>query len=214
MLLDVAFTALLGTDAPLDVGAGLAVEAPHRLRAQTTVGIMPGVYVDGINEILVGFGAYDQATADLVHDALKNSLIWRTSLGWRPWERHGFYALAGYTLVTLGGGATGSEIIEAATGKELPPSDRGMPRSFTCNSTLHMATVELGWEFHTGPVVIRTALGGVFTFAAHTTITPDYTPAAPKPTADFAAAGAQYLDDIYTSYVFSPVATVMVGYPF
>ena len=134
--------AIAGTDFPIDIGAGIEVEGPFRIRLSSTVGIVPGVYVDTINAFLVGIGAYNHDTANLIKSALDNSLIWRTHVGWRPWSRHGFYGMAGYGLVTLGGGATGSEIIEAATGKSLPATDTTMARSFTCTSTLHMLDAE------------------------------------------------------------------------
>ena len=53
-----------------------------------------------------------------------------------------------------------------------------------------------------------------FTLGASTTLTPDYTPRAPHLTSAFARYGESYLDDLYTSYVFSPVVSVGVGYSF
>lgn len=42
----------------------------------------------------------------------------------------------------------------------------------------------------------------------------DFTPIAPQLTASFANESAAYLDDIYTSYVHSPVITVTARYSF
>ncbi|HTR51207.1 MAG TPA: hypothetical protein VMJ10_10910 [Kofleriaceae bacterium] len=204
---------IAGTDFPLDFYAGVQVEAPNRLRASTTIGFMPRGYVDVIDKVLVGLGAYDQDVANLIESALASSLVWRTHVGYRPWASHGFYAMAGYGLVTLGGGATASELITAATGKQLPVTDQGAPRSFDCRSTLHMADVEVGWEWHVDERwLVRAAVGGGFTFAASTSITPQYTPRDPRATEQLTDYGAGYLDGIYTSYVDTALITIAGGY--
>jgi hypothetical protein len=209
-----AVTAGAGTDVPLDVAVGVLVESPSRLRLSTTLGIMPGAYVDTTNAVLVGLDAYDETTASLIRATLKSSLILRMHVGWRPFARRGLYAMAGYGLVTLGGGTTGSELIEVATGRQLPATDRDMPREFSSTSTLHMLDIELGWEWRIGPVTLRAAIGGMFTLAAHTTIEPKYQPRAPNLTQEFADAGASYLDDIFTSYVHGAVITTAAAYSF
>src|ERR1700691_907453 len=166
-------TPIAGTDFPIDVDLGVQVAAPFRLRATTTLGYLPGPYVDAINTFLVDIGAYNQDVANLVKSSLTSSLVWRTHVGYQPWACHGFYAMAGYGLVTFGGGATGSEIIEAATGKQLPVTDRTMPRTLAVTSTLHMLDVELGWDWHLDDHwLVRAAGGGGVTVAAHTTETP------------------------------------------
>lgn len=206
---------LLGTDFPIDVGGGVMVEAPFRVRASTTIGILPGPYVDTINTSLVALGAYSQDVANVISATLSSSLVWRTHVGYRPFRCHGFYAMVGYGYVGLGGGATAAELIEAATGKQLPTPDRAQPREVAVHSTLDMVDVEVGWEWRLPHrIEVRAALGGAFTFAASTTITPDYTPANPAATQAFNNAAAAYLDNEYTSYVFTPVITVNAGYLF
>jgi hypothetical protein len=83
-----------GTDFPLAVGVRLDAEGPYRLRLSTSLGLVPGPYVDAINASVVALGGYDNATAGLLKQTLSSSLIWRTHVGWRAW--HGFYLEAGY----------------------------------------------------------------------------------------------------------------------
>src|SRR5205823_1170435 len=104
-----------------------------------------------------------------------HSLIWRTHAGYQPWPDHGFYAMGGYGLVVLGGGSTASAIIEAATGMQLPESDRDQPRSLSVHARLHMLDVEAGWTWVLPEnLQLEVAVGGAFTIGAATTITPDY----------------------------------------
>jgi len=204
-----------GTDFPLALGARADVEAPFRLRASTSIGVLPGPYVDAINGFVVAIGGYDQSTADLVKAALSASLVWRTHLGYRPFEHLGLYGEAGYGLVALGGSASASEVVAAATGREVPPGEATGSRAFDITSTLHMVDVELGWELALHERLrLRTAIGGAFTVASSTRIEPTYTPRSPRAVSELARAGEAYLDDTYTSYVMSPVASVSLSYVF
>jgi len=206
-----------GTDFPAAVGARLSTEFPHRLRVSTTLGALPTPYVDTINAVVVALDGYPQTTADLIRDALQNSLIWRIQAGWRPFAAHGFYADLGYGLVTLGGGATGDQIIAAATGQSPTASTRG--REYDIRSTLHMLTVEIGWEWSLwrDRISLRAAIGGAFTLGSLTSIRPQFTtsgPAEARLVQAFTSFGEGYLDGIYTSYVHTPVLSVAGGYRF
>ncbi len=205
--------AALGTEFPMSVAARGQVEAPFRLRLSTTLGVLPRPYVGAINGFLVGIKAYDQSTADLIGSALSSSLIWRTHVGYRPFRRHGFTVEAGYGLVTLGGGASAATLISAITGQAAP--EAGADKNYTISSSLHMLDVELGWEWTLFQhLFVRSALGGAFTLGSSTTITPQFTPRAPRLQEAFAKVGETYLNDTYRSYVFTPVASIWVGYAF
>lgn len=197
----------------MSIGVRGQVEAPFRLRLSTTLGVMPGPYVGAINGFLVGVGAYNQATADLIREALATSLMWRTHLGYRPFRAHGLTVEAGYGLVALGGGASAAELITAMTGQAVP--DQADAKNFKIGSALHMLDVELGWEWvlfrH---LFVRAAVGGAFTLGSSTTITPDFQPRAPRAIAIFTRAGESYLDDTYRSYVFTPVVSMWAGWAF
>ncbi|MEZ4407501.1 MAG: hypothetical protein R3A52_13650 [Polyangiales bacterium] len=154
--------------------------------------------------------------AELIGIALQSSFVWRTHVGWRPFTRHGFVVMAGYGLVTLGGGASAEALIAGITGRSLPPGNAGANYTYAVRSTLHMVDVELGWEwlFLRDRPVVGAALGFAGTLTSRTTITPQYTPRAPQATASLSAYGQEYLDDLLRSYVFTPVLSVSVGYRF
>lgn len=213
---DMEFTPEAVTDLPIQVGGRLDIEGPWRLRLSTTLGVLPGAYVDLINAVMVAADAYDQDTADLIRAALKNSLIWRIHLGWRPFANYGFYFEVGYGLAALGGGLGGEQLISVATGVK-PPSMGPANRQYHINSILHMIDVEIGWRWLLWRgLSLRAAIGFAGTLDAHTTVTPDYNPMpmAKQAEAAFCAKSAAYLDDIYTSYVFAPVVSVGLGWRF
>jgi hypothetical protein len=200
----------VGTDFPVAVGGRFVLESPYRLRLSTSVGFMPGPYVDAINATVVGLGGYDQRTADLVRAALQSALVWRTHLGVRAWR--GLYVEAGYGLVVLGGAAAGSDLIAAVTGQTLPASE-GTGRPFKIDATLHMADVEVGYDFHLSRRwQVRAAIGGAFTFAASTHIEPGYLPVSSQLVNQFSRDAEAYLQDVFTSYGFTPVASVSLAY--
>lgn len=198
------------TDFPIDVGVRAQAETPFRLRLATSAGWMPAPYVDAINAFLVGVNAYDQDTADLIQSALQSSLVWRAHAGYRPFAAHGLYLEAGYGLVTLGGGTTGSALVAGVTGNDLPPTKGRV--DFQVLSTLHMADVEIGWEWTVvDHLHLRAAVGGAFTFAAATHIQND-AGLSGKAIESFEEGAASYLDSLYRSYVFTPVVSVGVGW--
>lgn len=202
------------TDFPIQVGGRLWVEVPYRLRFAATFGYLPGPYVDTINAFLVAVKAYDQETANLIKAALSQSLIVRLHGGWRPFRRRGAYFELGYGLAALGGGLTGSQAIAAVTGT-APPSDPNESRGYDVKSILHLLDIELGWQW---PVwrglTFRVALGAALTVWSNTTVTPRFQPRLPGLQEQFTSAAAQYLDNTYRSYVFTPTVSFAVGWRF
>ncbi|MBX3192941.1 MAG: hypothetical protein KF819_38505 [Labilithrix sp.] len=198
-----------GTDFPMGISARAHVEAPWRGRVSTSIGVLPGPYVDAIGAI----AGFDDPTAALVKSALSTSLLWRTHLGYRLFPDLGLYVEAGYGLVTLGGSVTGAEIIQGVTGFTPPDSARAGTRSYSVKSTLHMLDVEVGYELAIlERLLVRAAIGGAFTVSASTTLDAQFTPRAADGGAGFARDGAAYLDDVFTSSVFTPVVGVSVAY--
>lgn len=212
------------TDFPVSVGGRINAEFPYRIQLSTGVGTLPGSYVDVINAVVVAAGGYDEPTADLIRSTLASSLVWRTHVGWRPLSRRGWYVEGGYGLVTLGGGITGQEALVLLTGGTAPTGGGGgggggtTLLNYDVRSTLHMLDVETGWRWllWRDRIVLSAALGFAGTVASKTVLEPiDASPltdtAALQALAD---EGEAYLDDIYTSYVFTPVVTVGIGYRF
>ena len=117
--------------------------------------------------------------------------------------------------MTLGGGASAATLLSAVTGQTVPESSGSGAKNYDIGSSLHMLDVELGWEWTLFKhLFVRTALGGAFTLGSSTTITPQFTPRAPRISEAFAKIGEAYLNDTYRSYVFTPVASLWVGYAF
>jgi hypothetical protein len=202
------------TDFPVHVGGRIYVELPYRIRLSTTLGVLPGPYVDTINAILVSAGAYDQTTADLISAALKESLVFRLHGGWRPFKRRGAYFELGYGLIGLGGGLTGQQIIAAATGA-TPPADSSNSGGYDVRSILHMVDIELGWQWLVWRgITFRVAIGCALTAWSSTTVTPKSPSRFGAAQDRFAYAAAQYLDDTYRSYVFTPTITFATGWRF
>jgi hypothetical protein len=200
------------TDFPISLGGKVWTELPHGFRLSASLGYMPPFYVDAINGILVGANVYSQSEGDLVRQALQSSLVVRLHAGMRPFSAHGFYFEVGYGLVSLGGGASTGQVIAAVTGRSAP-SDPSTGQGYQVESHLHMLDAELGWQwFLGGDVTLRAALGFAGTLGASTTIKPNFQPRAPAAQDAFTTYGANYLDDLYTSYVFSPVFTLALGF--
>ena len=203
------------TDVPMDVGGRVVVEGPLRLRLSTSLGVMPGPYVDVINDFAVALGGYNQQTAQLIQSSLSSSLVWRTHLGWRPFPRAGFVFDVGYGLVALGGGVNAADAIAAVAGKAITSAPSAA--EYNVASTLQMIDADLGWEWRLfgDRLVIEAGLGFSATLGASTSATPTTTTAHGQQVRDdFGDAAAKYLDGLYTSYVYTPVATVAAGYRF
>lgn len=202
------------TDFPLQIGGKIWLETPGRIRLSSSLGYLPGFYVDAINGILVGVGAYGQNTADMIRSSLKSSLIFRTHLGWRPIKRRGFYFEVGYTLATLGGGATTSDVVVLFTGLPLPLSGDGN-KDYTLTSMVHMIDAEVGWMWLPWRgLTLRAAIGFAGTVAAKSKI--ERADQQPMNAVEdmFARSGEEKLDKTYTSYVFAPTFTFAIGWRF
>jgi hypothetical protein len=208
---EIGVTAALVTDVPIDVAARLTIEGPERLMLRTSIGVMPGPYVSLINGITVATGAAE-VTADLMEQGLEWSFVWRTHLGWIPFESEGFFIEAGYGFVTAGGGATSQQIIASATGQQ-PPSFGPFQPTFEVTSTLHMIDLVLGWRFALVERMVdfEIGAGAAFTVAASSTIIAK-TPMGQEVMTPFTMGAAQYLDDTYRSYVVAPTVTLAIGY--
>lgn len=196
-----------GTDFPLSAGVRLELEAGSRLRLSTSLGVVPGAYVDVVNRAIVSAGGYDETTGGVVKRSLERAIVWRTHAGARVWR--GSYLEAGYGLAALGGAATAGDVLAAVTGRTLPP---GADRPFEVASTLHLLDVEAGWVFDLGRGFrLRAALGAGFTLGASTRITARDVPA-PAPLVEaFARDAEAYLDETYRTYVHVPVVGVSLS---
>ena len=211
-----SFGAELVTDFPIQVGAGFHAETPQGIRLHTSVGLLPSPYLDTINAFCEALDWYEPLTSDLITAALENSLVLQVRLGWKPWAEYGFYFYGGYGLAALGGGLSGAEVLSALTGVNLNAPALAN-RAFNVDSTLHMANVEVGWEWMLNQnLALRVSLGGAFTVGSKTEVKPSWTPmpAAQNAVQNLAKATEVYLDDVYAGYVHTIVLSVAAGWRF
>jgi hypothetical protein len=137
----------VGTAAPVYLGVGAEVRL-GALRLAADVGWMPRAYSNGIDTFLVAVAAYDEATSALIRDSLANSAVLDLEAGTYPWRDLGFYAAGGYTLATIGGGATGADVVAEITGEEIPSERRfGESVDLSGRTTLHNLHATAGWRF-------------------------------------------------------------------
>ena len=86
---------------------------------------------------------------------------------------------------------------------------------FDIKSTLHMADVEVGYEWLLfDRLNLRAAVGGAFTVTSDATVKPASGSANNPFINQFCAATANYLTTTYNKYVHTPVASVSAGYSF
>lgn len=202
------------TDFPLSLGGRLGVESPWRLRLSTSLGYLPPGYLRLADDVAVGMGLYERRVADLIEDALNNSLVWRTHVGWRPFPGAGFYVDAGYGLVALGGESTLENVLVALTDL-TPPEGNVFERAYHVRSVLHMLDVELGWRWGLGSGwTARTALGGAFTLDSNSRVEPQFAPEDPLLVTAFSRLAERYLDRTFEKYVKLPVVSFSIGYAF
>ncbi|HEX8435450.1 hypothetical protein [Archangium sp.] len=203
------------TDFPLSVGGRLGVESPWRLRLSTSLGYLPGAYLQAVNEGAIALDAYDRDRADLIKEALKSSLVWRTHVGWRPFPGAGLYVEGGYGLVALGGETNPETVLVALTGINPPAGEEVLNREYRVRSVLHMLDVEVGWRWGLGAGwTARTALGGAFTLDSNSRVEPQFEPSNPLLVTAFSRFAEGYLDDTFEQYVHLPVLSFSIGYAF
>lgn len=202
------------TDVPIMVGGRITLETPDRLRLSTALGVMPGAYVDLINDTALAFEWYGEPTAALIEAVVDNSLVSRTHAGWRPFAERGFYMEAGYTFVGLSSGTVDDSDLTGATGVSGPSG--GGNSEFDVGAQLHMLDVELGWRWALWEqLAVRAALGGAFTVSSSATVerTSESGGGAALWSA-FESASEEYLVDTFESYGHSVVASIAVGWRF
>jgi len=203
------------TDFPLSVGGRVGVESPWRLRLSTSLGYLPGMYLQAVNDVAVALDVYDRQRANLIKQSLKNSLVWRTHAGWRPFPGAGLYVEGGYGLVALGGRTNPEDVLAALTGINPPLGESVLDREYRVRSVLHMLDVEVGWRWGLGSGwTARTALGAAFTLDSNTRVEPTFEPEQPLLVNLFTGFAENYLDDTFEKYVHLPVLSFSIGYAF
>jgi hypothetical protein len=198
------------SDAPLAVGGRVSIEAPARLRFSTSLGVTPRPYADAIGAVLSSMNVGPAST--LVPVLLRDGVLWRTHVGWRPLAKAGWYIDAGYSLFSIGGEFHSGDVLtpEQARLVQAKPTD-----ALHVHSVLHMADIESGWEWLiANRVYVRTAIGAAFTFAASTRIDTALAPPLSNYSHEIGTRGVQTLNSLYVTRAFTPVLSVGLGYAF
>jgi hypothetical protein len=202
----------LVTDVPLHAGGRLDMDLPSGLKLHTTLGGMPEDYIGVINSAVISLGGYDTKTAEVVAAALKDSLVWRVHVGWRPSVNDAFYLSAGYTLITLGGGVSGEDLLSLATDEE--PDSVSTAHVYAVDSTLHLLDVEVGWSWlFLKTYTLRVSAGFSGTINASTKVSPQFAPIGDtgENAKTFTDAVETFLDATYEGNVFTPTLSLAVG---
>jgi hypothetical protein len=203
------FDLAVATHVPISVGVEANLELPLGLVVRAHIGLMPEPYIAIINGIATGLGAYDADVASLVSRSGGNALVFRPSLGVRPFTGYGFEILAGYTLIAA---STRVDVasIERATGQAM---DWPGLESIGISAQLHAFHVELGWRATIAEhLVIRAALGWMHTLHAEARL---------DVPVELRARARGRIEQIegrvvsaLESYGFSPEARIAIGYRF
>jgi len=211
----------LVTDFPVHIGGRFTLDMPFRLQISTALGELPEPFVDVINAVALAFDAYGSGTADLVAASLRDSLVWRLHVGWRPVEDLGLYVEVGYGLVTLGSSVRGRHIVtvledadrDQLTAAYPPFEDEMRVGRYEVFSSLHMLDAEVGWRWilESG-WSFRVALGVAVTLSGKTDVTAAST-ILPKEIDAIVTEGTRlHLDTIYRKHVHTPVITFGFGH--
>ncbi len=209
---------LLGAEAlaelPLQMGGRVWAELPGRIRVGTTVGAMPGFYLSAINTALTSGGAMRTDEGKLIGAAVEQVLIWRLSLGWRPFSGRGFYFSAAYLLGLLEGFLPVHllEVAAKAAPVEVPGLDRYKDGA-AAETSLHMIHLELGWTWSAPPgLSLRLALGAALTASASTRVDATGTAADYPQVARLAGKAEINISDMLETHAFTPTISLAVGW--
>jgi len=213
----------------LDLGAGTyfptsltvegTLELPARILVQVDLGWMPSPYSNTIVDLLGAFSVLDATEQSLLKLAIQNSFVGRLAAGWRPFPKLGFEATIGYTLVAVGGGVSGADVIQAylqAKGSsDTVPNDAG--RQVPLEATLHNFQATLGWRFLLvkDKMWIRASLSYLQCIASSTGVSISSPRPAEQALVDKINSEIQgYLNPYFTEYVKVPVIGLTAGYRF
>ncbi len=208
------FEVLFGTQVPLSVGAMVSLEVPGRLLFQGELGAMPAAYGSVVGGVLSGFPAYDGATGRVVDAMLPGAVVGRASLGWRPVPAAGFEVSGGYTMISLGGSATGGDLADIVGGR-FAQQYRAQIAAVTArvDTRLHNVHVGVGWRFVAldDHLVVRASVAYLQTLAADTRVSISGQPDIERVAQDVAD---KEFTQLFVDYVKLPVVGLNAGYRF
>jgi len=192
----------LGSDFPVSAGLRAAVTTPFGLEASGSLGTLPAIYAEAINDFAISMGGYDEETGDIIRESLRSSTVFAGGLGYDIWSRLRLHG--NYSIVSLGGATSTPDIVASVAGIPLPFGQEG--RRVTIDSRLHMLGFGFSWPFRLHPMIdLRVGLGARFTVDADTQVE---LAARNDAEEEYERDAAAYLDSIYTEYAHTPVMSV------
>jgi hypothetical protein len=201
----------IGTSVPVSIGGKISVFSPARIGIRVGAGFVPSGYVSLANNISLAFGAYNDATADLIRAAAANALYVSTQAVYRFGLRSGFEIALGYSYLSGSGRSATVTLIEAATGRSFPSAPG------TSEAELHSSTHNLNFDVGYRWSIrdrwqLGVAVGLVKPFASSSGANIETLGPIANKVIDQAV--DEYLSDMYRSYVYIPTVSVSVAYPF
>lgn len=215
---DLGLTPYAGTDFPIMAGGGVTAELPGRIRIDGAAGLLPGPYWDTVNHALVSFEVYSEDTAQLIDILLTGALVLRLEAGWQPWAQRGFFFSAGYQHLGLAGGSTNIALYADGITAALYESASAMFGDLEVVVVPSMLTGRTGWEWVLREnILLRATLGFAYTVRSRSEVRMTDPPSNPIAAAlsDALTEEAEvYLDDVFESWVHTPMIGLYSGYRF
>jgi hypothetical protein len=203
------------TEFPSLVAGGLRVLTPGRFEVSASAGWLPGGYTDVIGGALTAIDAVTEPQADAITGALQDSLVLRTAVAWRPWRAHGFWVETGYALLTMGGDATGRDLLVLGTGADPGSMPADVDGDFDVSITAHRLHFGTGWRWALpAGWSVRAGLGADVTLAASSSVEARFEPRDPFMVRAFEGTAERGLDALVTEYVHNPTLIVDLAYRF
>jgi len=117
------------------------------------------------------------------------------------------------TMLVVTCGATGTAFAEAEPAAQMEPATGAESPYQVGIEVLSDFPVGVGWAWRPWKgLTLRAAIGGAFTVGAGTSVEPEFQPLVPGLHKPFTTYCENYLDDIYTTYVFTPTVSLAVGW--
>ena len=197
------------TDFPLQVGAQVWLETPHRFRITVSSGEMPDAYLQTLNSVAVAAGAYNHATADFITELLDKAASWRLQVGWRPFRNRGAYIEGGFGILTVEKGLALADVISLAT--TFPaPQQAGLGFGYDVHTVVETLGVEVGWIWYPWrSLTVRFSLAFAAPVGAQIDIKPNFASTLQRPFTRFAES---YGEELIEKYLFIPTVGLAVGW--
>ena len=197
------------TDFPMQVGAQVWVETPHRFRFTVSSGEMPDLYLQTINSIAVSAGAYNQSTASFITELLDRAATFRLQVGWRPFARRGAYVEAGFGILAVDKGLALADVIQLATTFPVP-QEASVGFGYRVHTVVETLGVELGWIWYPWRnLTVRFSLAFAAPVGAQISIKPSVASTLQRPFTQFAEA---YGEELIEKYLFIPTVGLALGW--